>query len=182
MSAPATPISSAATRPRSLIFRNRFSNGSHLSLSSLRTMLPQYSVVDTLEESPASPLSEIATGFPSSPQSSSTMQPPRYSLLHARQSLLLNRRASTANSFEADDPLGAHEFRYVYPIRPKNPWATLHLHTRVTVPGSVQNQPRVPRFWSCVPLKGTVQLDLDTPQNIHQISITVRCHVCSSDR
>ena len=173
----------SATRSRSSsFFRNRFSNASLLSLSSVRTLLPQYSVVDTLEEPPASPLSEVATvtenreSLWDSP--SVAIQPPRYSLPQHRQSLMLTRRATTAPSFDVEGEPQVHEFRYSYPIRAKNPWATLQLHTRIAVPGthSIQNQPRLPRFWSCDPITGTVQLDLDSPQNIQQISITVRCY------
>jgi len=65
-------------------------------------------------------------------------------------------------------------------------WKTLGqryicMHTHNTILGtqfkSLQNQSRVPRFWSCDPITGTVQLDLDlnTPQNIQLIRIT-HCH------
>ena len=46
------------------------------------------------------------------------------------------------------------------------------MHTYDTILGThskyLQNQSRVPRFWSCNPITGTVRLnlDLDTPQNI----------------
>jgi hypothetical protein len=60
ISAPVTPISSTTPyKISSSFFRNRFSNASLLSLSSVRSLLPQYSVVDALEP-PASPLSESA--------------------------------------------------------------------------------------------------------------------------
>ena len=68
------------------------------------------------------------------------------------------------------------EFRYSFPIRPKNPWATLHLRTRDAVLGNMKPlhiQPRVPRIWSCDPIRGTLELDLDSPQTIQQISVSV---------
>jgi hypothetical protein len=105
-----------------------------------------------------SPLSEST--------SPSTMEPPRYSLLQHRQ----------FSDVEGDPQV--LEYRYSYPIRPKNPWATLHLHTRDAAPGdskSLINRPRVPRVWSCDPVTGAVQLDLDSPQSIQHISIMVRC-------
>jgi len=172
ISAPVTPIPSttANTRPPSSNFRNRFSNASLLSLSSVRSLLPQYS---------GGPTTETTTdSTPSSWNSPSAIEPPQYSLLNPHHLPMLP--SSTATRFEIGGDSHAHEFRYSYPIRPKNPWATLHLHTRNTITGShlksLQSQPRLPRFWSCDPITGTVQLDLDTPQNIQLISITVRYH------
>ena len=164
ISAPVTSSSSttANTRPRSSFFRNRFSNASLLSLSSIRSLLPQYSVSDTIGESSASsPNTETTTtgnreslsSAPSSWNSNTAIaiEPPRYSMLNPHHlSMLSSTGASTATRFEVEGGPQAHEFRYSYPIRPKNPWATLHLHTRDAIPGthskSLQNQPRVPRF------------------------------------
>jgi hypothetical protein len=187
----------APTNRTSSFWRNRFSNASLLTLSSIRTLPPQYSVVDTLEEPPTSPVSDGITDngasgslqyAPSSwsgssssfPLSQSAVEPPRYSLLHPRQSLVLTRRVSTDACFEPEGDPQAHEFRYSYPIRQKNPWATLHLHTRDAIPGNpkpLQNQPRVPRLWSCDPITGTLHLDLDSPQNIQQIKVMVWFHI-----
>jgi len=186
ISAPVT----SSPRPRSSFFRNRFSNASLLSLSSVMSLLPQYSVDDTLaleESSTSSPTETTTTGnresLSSAPSSwtASAIEPPCYSLLNPHHlSMLPSRRASTTTGFGVEGESHAHEFRYSYPIRPKNPWATLYLHTRDAIPGthskSLQNKPRVPRIWSCDPITGVVQLDLDTPQNIQLISITVRCH------
>jgi hypothetical protein len=184
-----------ATNRSSSFWRNRFSNA---SLSSVRTLPPQYSVVDTLEEPPTlSPISDGITDnggsgsllySPSSwsnstssfPLSQSAIEPPRYSLLHPRQSLVLTRRFSTDARFESEGDPQAHEFRYSYPIRQKNPWATLHLHTRDGIPGNstpLQNQPRVPRLWSCDPITGTLHLDLDSPQNIQEVKVMVWFHI-----
>ena len=189
ISTPADEQSTLNTRSRtSSSFLNRFSNASFLSLASVRTLLPQYTVVDTLEDPPASPLSsEITIEDRESPSSwnnpeSALIRPPRYTAL---QPLVLTQTASTTTPFEVEGDPQTHGFRYSYPIRPKNPWATLHLQTRVAAAGDSsslqnQNQPRVPRIWSCDPITGTVQLDLDSPQNIQQISITVSL-VLSSD-
>jgi hypothetical protein len=80
-------------------FRNRFTNASLLSLSSVRTLLPQYSVVDTSGEPPASTLLNETTEIlePLSCASSSwdsppAMEPPLYSLTQHRQSFMLTRR------------------------------------------------------------------------------------------
>jgi hypothetical protein len=187
-SAPVTLISKEQStaptnliRSRSSFFRHSF-NASLLSLSSVRTLLPHYSVFDT-SDPPTTPFSDVTSenhespsGAPPSPwDSPPAMDPPRYSW-ERPQSLVLT---STATLGVEDEPQ-THEFRYPYPIQLKNPWATLHLHTRNGAPGysdSVTSQPRVPRFWSCDPMTGTVQLDLDNSQHIHQISITVRCHL-----
>ena len=178
-------VNASPTRSPSAFFRNRFSNASLLTLSSVKTLPPQYSVVDTLEEAgvgghsddntdnqPPSCTSEFRS-------SGCVIEPPRYSLLNPRRSLISTWRSSTATRFEVEGDPQAHEFRYSYPIRSKSPWATLHLHTRDTVPGnskSLQNQPRVPRVWSCDPLTGVLQLELDSPHNIQQINIVVCYH------
>ena len=117
---------------------------SNVSLFSLRSLLPQYS------EDP-----------PGTPYQSATEEPPRYSLENIPNS-----------KFEGDK----RKFRYSYPIRPKKPWATLRLYTRDAVPGNskpLQSQPRLPRFWSCDHVMGTVELDLSSSQSIQQIDIAV---------
>jgi hypothetical protein len=158
---------------------NRLSVG---SISSIRTVLPQYSAAGTLEgqastashvnaDSHGSPL--YAPSFFNNVPSRSTYprsapMPPRYSSVNSPHSL------TSAATRLGGDP---HEFRYSYPIRSKNPWATLHLHTRDTVPGNLhplQSQPRVPRLWSCDPIRGKLELNLESPQNIQQITIVVR--------
>jgi hypothetical protein len=202
----------------STFFRNGSSNTSLLSLSSLRTLLPQYTLFDDVQEQPSStgPVrSFFRDRFRNASRSSFSTLPPQYtdtlgespslspevttenpdspsyasssrnsssgieilspSSLQPRRSMLI-RRASIVD-FEGDPQ--SPGFLYSYPIRPKNPWATLHLHTRDAAPGDstpLQNQPRVPRVWSCDPFTGALQLDLESPQNIRQISITVRCH------
>src|SRR5260221_5607066 len=89
---PASSSTTANTRPRSSFFRNRFSNASLLSLSSIRSLLPQYSVDDTLEESSTSSPTETTTtrnreSLSSAPSSwnsdtTSAIEPPRYSMLN----------------------------------------------------------------------------------------------------
>ena len=149
----------AATSSRSSSLRNRLSNASSLSLASIRTVLPQYSAVDnSLDASdigprPPSWSSQTSSSGPRF-QSDTTIEPPSY---------------GPSTSFEG-------EFRYSFPIRPKNPWATLHLRTRNAEPGNtapLHAQPRVPRVWSCDPIMGTLELDLDSTQTIHHITITV---------
>ena len=148
-------------------FRNRFSNA---SLLSIRTLPPQYSVVDALKEPVGSPPdtdcgspTNLVSSWNTGPSSGSTsdqrpIEPPQYSL-----------RPSLGNV--------AGEFRYSYPIKSKKPWAMLHLDIeRDSVPGNphpMQSKPRVPRFWGCDPIRGILELDLDTPHNIHQIDILV---------
>ena len=132
--------STADTSPTSSPFRRR------ASLSSIRTVLPQYSVVNALES-------------PESWNSSAIdREPPQYSL-HG-----------------ADLPEVPGEFRYSYPINPKKPWMMLHLYTRDTLPGDpkpLQSRPRMARFWSCDTIRGIVELNLDSPQNIQRIDISV---------
>ena len=145
----------------SLSLRNRFSNlnVSLLSLSSIRTLLPQYSAVDnSLDDPPPDALSGPRPPSRNAqpildPHFQNDSEPPSY----------------TSSSVEG-------EFRYSFPIRPKKPWATLHLRTRDVLQGNMtplHTQPRVPRIWSCDPIRGALELDLDNPQTIQQISISV---------
>jgi hypothetical protein len=139
-------------------FRNRFSNASILSL------LPQYSVVDTLVDAATA---SDPSFHPTSPTSESSIEPPHYSLITPPTPLSTNWTPDS--SVEGD-------FRYSYPIRPKRPWATLYLHSRDAVPGNpkpLQSQPKVPRVWGCDSIRGRLELDLDSPQNIQQIKILV---------
>ena len=149
-------VYSATTSP-SRFLRNRFSNVSLLSLSSIRTLLPQYSAVDnsgdpSTDASPRPPSWNTQTSNPR--LQNDTLEPPSY---------------TSVTSVEG-------EFHYSFPIRPKKPWATLHLRTRDAEPGNITPlhvQPKTPRVWSCDLIRGTLELDLDNPQNIRQISITV---------
>jgi hypothetical protein len=157
---------------------NRLSVG---SLASIRTFLPQYSVAGTLEEqdsttwpvntdSHGSPLytpSSFNTAPSHSTDPRSAPVPPRYSLVNSPHSLTTTATRSGGDS---------QEFRYSYPIRSKNPWATLHLYTRDAVPGNLhplRSQPRVPRLWSCDPICGKLELNLESPQTIQQITVVV---------
>ena len=170
---PRSPNSTiATTNAARSFFRNRFSNA---SFSSINTLLPQYSVIDTLEDT----ASDVDTVSPRSPASwnsrysGSTLHhnminPPRYSLANLPHSFTPFARPEVGGD--------RHEFRYLYPIRPKKPWATLYLFTRNVIPGDPkpsQGQPRVPRFWSCDQIMGALELDLESPQNIHQIDVLV---------
>jgi len=168
---------------------NRFSIA---SLSSIRTLPPQYSVTNILGE-PAGTPSAVNTDSHAPPRhtplSSNTLtsgsaslqnatEPPRYSLLNPPPSLdlILTWSTSTATPLEPEVQGDTPEFRYSFPIRQKKPWATLHLYTRDAVPGNprpLQSQPMVPRLWGCDPITGTLELDLDGPQSIQQIDISV---------
>ena len=152
-----TDGANSARSSRSIsFFRNRFSNASLLSLSSIRTLLPQYSAVDNSLDA-----LENTSSRPPSWNSSSD---PRF-----RNTIVGEPPSYTSTSVEG-------EFRYSFPIRPTKPWATLHLRTRDAVPGNMTpllTQPRVPRFWSCDPIMGTLELDLDSPQAIQQINVSV---------
>lgn len=161
---------------------NRFSNA---SLSSITTLLPQYthSIHDISEdaESPDTALTvDTAYGLPAyalsrsdSGQSSSLSlaAPPRYSMVHLPQS---SSGSDSTGSTLGDPP---HQFQYSYPIRSKKPWATLHLSTQNAIQGNpkpLKSRPGVPRLWSCDPVVGSLELNLESPQNIQQISISVR--------
>jgi len=169
------------TNPTRFPPRNRFSSA---SLSSIRTVLPQYSVVDALQRA-LRPTQILATPPDAPPSWNSTTsgstllpnmtEPPRYSLINPPGELVMNWMASTATLPEV--VANTHEFQYSYPVRLKKAWATLHLHTRDAVlprnPKPLQSQPRVPRFWSCDPIAGILELDLDGPQKIQQINVSV---------
>ena len=165
--------------------RNRFSNVSLLTLSSIRTaILPPYSVVDALQAL-LRPSTQIATSPPdarpswncttSGPTSSPNVtEPPRYSLINPPSEPIMTWGRSTATQPEVESD--THKFRYSYLIGPKNSWAILHLDTPARVPGkpkALRGKPRVPRYWSCDPITGTLELDLDNTQNIQKINISV---------
>ena len=152
---PGIPSPSTAGPSRSLR-TNRFSNASLLSLSSIRTLLPQYSAVNNSDGpySDANPRCGTQTSGSDPHFQHDTLEPPSY---------------TSVTPIEG-------EVRYSFPIRTKKPWATLHLRTRDAVPGNIKpllTQPRVPRFWSCDPITGTLELELDSPQTIRQINICV---------
>lgn len=146
--------------------RNRLSRW-----SSIRTLPPQYSAVDVLEEraSTASTLDAASHGLP--PYAPNIRTSPSADAMGRPREVVLTWSSSTTAR-----PCDISEFQYSYPIRPKKPWATLHLRTRDAIPGNpnpLQNHPRVPRFWSCEPIVGSLQLDLDGPHNIQQIIVSV---------
>ena len=155
---------------------SRFSNA---SFSSIATLLPQYthSVLNISEDlEQLRGCYELPAYAPSSSDGSSSSSlspavPPRYSMLTLPQS---------SSSYDSTSPtLGdsPHQFRYAYPIRSKKPWATLHLNTRDAIQGNpkpLKSRPGMPRFWGCEPVAGALELNLESPQNIHQISISVR--------
>ena len=160
---PGTPTGTRTTYSTAIgpsRFRNRLSNISLLTLSSARTLPPQYSAIDNSFDDPSTDARPRPPSWNTQTSSSdprfqnNTREPPSYASLTPAEG----------------------EFRYSFPIRRKNPWATLHLRTRDAVPGNMKplhTQPRVPRIWSCDPIRGTLELDLDNPQTIRQISITV---------
>ena len=157
--APASGTPSPSTDGPSRSLRNRFSNFSLLSLSSIRTLLPQYSATDNLDGP-----SPDASSRPPSRNTQTSSSDPRF-----RHDTSEPPSYTSVTSVEG-------EFRYSFPIRPKKPWATLHLRTRDAVPGNIKpllTQTRVPRVWSCDPITGTLELDLDSPQAIQQIGISV---------
>jgi len=195
-------MSSGAGHRRSF-FARRLSTASLLTLSSIHTVLPKYSAVDndgkSIDPPPAfeesdQPSSNLADqdGYTASPTSDdwrsqstspivTTADAPTFpsqdNIVNLHHSILL-----TPTIMDANDPLASRsqpdssEFQYSYPIRSSNSWATLQLYTRDSVPGNPKPsrlQPKVPQLWSCDPLKGVIQLDLESPQIIQHISVVV---------
>ena len=131
--------------------------------------------------SPISPVSPFPTAENSSPfQTSSSdtptpsnnLLPPRYSYINPRHSTIIT--SHTPDPRRRQPP---HEFEYSFPIRANKPWATLKLFTRNSIPGNLHpspRQPKTPQIWGGELITGTLQFDLDSPQMIQQISITVR--------
>jgi len=167
----------------SLFDRRRFSNASTLTVSTVNTALPVYSI-----DSSESPEDEVRwpseSGRDGSYASSTfeeqstpglhpTLAPPRYSYLNPRRSILL----TWAPSSEVPGIESSNGFRYSFPIKANKTWATLHLDTRDAIPGNPApsaSQPKVPRFWGCEPIAGVLDLDLDNPHSINEINLMVR--------
>ena len=194
-------MSSGAGHRRSSFFARRLSSASLLTLSSVHTVLPQYSAVDNDErsiqvgfdappafEEPDQSLSYLADQEQDSPLSNGTRPstnaptfPSQDNIVNPRHSILLT--PTIIGVLDANTPLAGRsqpdssEFQYSYPIRSSNSWATLQLYTRDSVPGNPKPsrlQPKIPRLWSCDPLKGVIQLDIESPQVIQHISVVVR--------
>ncbi len=194
---------------RRSFFARRLSSASLLTLSSINTVLPQYSTIDDNEKGiGAPPAFEEPDQLPSDladqdgyhnqndgysavsdawhSQSTSPMVtnagiptfPSQANIVNSRHSILLTSDAGDANiPLAGRSQPDSSQFQYSYPIKSGNPWATLQLYTRDSVPGNPKPsrlQPKVPRLWSCDPLKGVIQLDADSPQIIQHISVVVR--------
>lgn len=182
----ASQFNAVMSANRSPLDRRRFSTASILTLASQNTILPQYAATDdtrkVLEDPPvylpsdADHNAESNQNFTSIPSPSSRpILPNQHSLINPRYSTLLSW-INGPNSAAIADSEVQHKFQYSYPIKNNKPWATLHLYTRDAIPGNPRpskSQPKVPRFWSCDPIAGMVELDLDSPQTIQQIIIVV---------
>ena len=164
----------------SLFDRRRFSNASTLTVSTVNTALPVYSI-----DSSENPEDEVRWSSESGRDGSyvfeeqstlglhPTLAPPRYSYLNPRRSILL----TWAPSSDVPGIESSNGFRYSFPIKANKTWATLHLDTRDAIPGNPApsaSQPKVPRFWGCEPIAGVLDLDLDNPHSINEINLMVR--------
>jgi hypothetical protein len=158
------------------------------SVASIRTILPEYSIVpfeegSETDESPT--LSTLSPGesdhafdspehqaFPrlllqtTSTHRQSAM-PPRYSMITATP------RSGGINHIEYSFPLGGGH----------KSWATLYTFTQESVPGLIQGhrsaKRNIPRFFGGGDITGMVELNLEGTQTIQQIILTV-CHRISS--
>ncbi|KIM35177.1 hypothetical protein M413DRAFT_368864 [Hebeloma cylindrosporum] len=143
---------------RRSFFGRRFSNSSSFSLASINTILPQYSAIDAL--GPGSPL--LSDDTSRSPRSQST-----------------SRAKPSPKPPNSSSPLGsaAERFEYVFPIRPSNSWCTLRLFTENLPAGNPRvshHKPKTPKFWGGQIIAGLLELELDRPQTIQSISLTLR--------
>lgn len=156
------PFSGGSQSNRRSFFNRRFHNSSSFSLASVNTILPQYTAVDGIgPESP--PLSDERS--------------------HGSESI--SRVEPHPKSHNCSSPLGGaamERFEYAFPIRPNNSWCTLRLYTENLLSGNPQvtthqshHKPKTPKFWGGQIIAGLLELELDRPQTIHCISLTVCC-------
>lgn len=104
----------------------------------------------------------------SSFQSDRTVRPPRYSTI-----------STSYQSVEPpnEDPLTVQHYEHAFSVQSKKPWATVYMFTPKTISGmpkTSQTRPNVPAIYGQEPVLGMLELDIDTPKAIEQITISVR--------
>ena len=140
---------------------NRLSNE---SLASVNTLLPGYTFSNT------DPPPAFVGGASSGSQLNEAL--PSYSRAHPHSVPSFEDTNSTPQIPRSH----SNGYEYTFPIRPTKPWATLQLFTRDVVPGNLyapKGRPKKPHFWGGDPISGVLQLDLESPQTIQEITVNV---------
>lgn len=156
---PSSPkFSGGSQSNRGSFFSRRLYSSSSFSLASINTILPQYSAVDAIgPESP--PLSDDRS--------------------HGSESISrISPRLKSHNCSSPSGDAAGERFEYVFPIRPNNSWCTLRLYTENQLAGHpkvTHHKPKNPKFWGGQIIAGLLELELDRPQTIQSISLTVCC-------
>lgn len=149
-------------------------NSSNLSLGTVNTALPEYTSIYRQPSVAGDDLESHHQQDSHDGGLQAQVPPPGYRNLQASTFVAISN--SNVGQFGEHSGSPSHQFHYQYSVSVNQAWATLHLHTRDSVPGNATPfpiQPKVPRVWGCDPIAGVLELDLDSPRSIQQIQIIV---------
>lgn len=154
-------------RRRSLFTQDNHSN---LTVCTTNTVLPMYSPVDPGHQSPfgfGDADASTSSSMAQTPQLAHPLAPP-----YTHMTGIPLTPMSHPNSARRD----AHT--HTIPVHGSKTWATLHLYSPVSTPSyrhSSQStqRPTLPHVYGGRPLEGLVELNLEKPQRIHEIRLSV---------
>ncbi|KDR84281.1 hypothetical protein GALMADRAFT_237009 [Galerina marginata CBS 339.88] len=152
------------------------------------SQLPPYSVIDSSERPGLQIEPSLSDSSP--PQDDQTSQFPGVGVESDRQSTYapsVPPRYSTISTLPVSLTGGLQNgssphFEHAFVIPDANPWATLRIFTQESIAGlldSPRSKPEYPLFYGDGPVMGVLELELESPRTIRQITVSIRGKVLS---